>query len=369
MKILLCTPYLESPDVVSSGIGTWARNIMSYNRETGNTFEIVPVSFDRHTHIEEYTVRGFKRYYSGLWEVGKCLVNALRTIKKEHPDVVHVCTSGYLGFIKDIILTNAARRRGIKSIVHLHFGRLPQIVSKKGFEYRLLRTILCRADMVLTIDQKSFNALSELGYRNIAYIPNPISNYFLQEIKNQEKVVVRQQKSALFAGHVIPTKGVTELVEGCSKVPGLTLSIVGKCSAQMRDRLSRLAEGRDNGNWLTIVGEVPYSDMPGHMLRADIFVFPSYTEAFPNVILEAMAGRCAIASSNVGAIPEMLEYEGESTGICYAPGSADAVADAINTLYEDDTLRNNLTEKAREKVIGNYTLQKIWPQLTNLWGM
>jgi hypothetical protein len=72
MKVLLCTPYLETPDVVSSGIGTWARNIMAYNQETDNSIDIVPVSFDRHTHIEEYTVGGFKRYYSGIKEVGRC---------------------------------------------------------------------------------------------------------------------------------------------------------------------------------------------------------------------------------------------------------------------------------------------------------
>ena len=86
MKVLLCTPYLESPDVVSSGIGTWARNIMAYNQETGNRIDIVPVSFDRHTHIEEYTVGGFKRYYSGIKKVGKCVLNAIRKIKTEKPD-------------------------------------------------------------------------------------------------------------------------------------------------------------------------------------------------------------------------------------------------------------------------------------------
>jgi len=54
MKIFLCTPYLESPDVVSGDIGTWAHNIMAYNQKTGSSIDIVPVSFDRHTHIEKY---------------------------------------------------------------------------------------------------------------------------------------------------------------------------------------------------------------------------------------------------------------------------------------------------------------------------
>ena len=40
--------------------------------------------------------------------------------------------------------------------------------------------------------------------------------------------------------------------------------------------------------------------------QADLFVFPSYSEGFPNVILESMAAGCAIVTTNVGAIPQML---------------------------------------------------------------
>ena len=367
MKVLLCTPYIDSPHVVSSGIGTWARNIMAFNRETGDGIDIVPVSFDRQTHIEEYTVGGFKRYYSGIKEVGRCVINAIRKIKSEKPDVIHICTSGYLGFIKDIILTYAAKKRGIKSIVHLHFGRIPSIINKKGLEYRLLKRLLNMADMMVVIDKDSYQALSDRHYRNITYIPNPVSDSFLQEVERQKGQVVRNYKSALFVGHVVPTKGVMELVEGCSQVPGLSLRIVGKCTDEMRTRLFALATKREDGKWLDVTGEIAYTQVITEMLHADTFLFPSYTEAFPNVILEAMACGCAVASSNVGAIPEILEFEGEKAGICFAPRNADEVANAAKTLYKDEAYRMQLSEKAREKVYSSYTTEKIWPQLTNIW--
>lgn len=367
MKVLLCTPYLESPDLVSSGIGTWARIIMAYNQETGNNMDIVPVSFDRHTHIEEYTVGGFKRYYSGIKEVGRCVINAIRNINTQKPDIVHVCTSGSIAFIKDIILTHAAHRKGIKCVVHFHFGRVPSIIEEKGFEYRLLKRLLSIVDKVVVIDAKSFNALSDLGYKNIACIPNPISDTFLQEVKRQESQIERRDRTAVFVGHVIPTKGVTELVEGCRMVPDISLRIIGKCTNEMKEKLCSLAKGRDNGNWMTIVGEIPHTKIVGEMLRADSFVFPSYTEAFPNVILEAMACGCAIVSSNVGAIPEMLDYNGELTGICYNPQSAEEVTRAINKLYQDDNYRTQLTEKAKEKLYNTYTIEKVWSMLTKAW--
>lgn len=367
MKVLLCTPYLETPDVVSSGIGTWARNIMAYNQQTGNSIDVIPVSFDRHTHIEEYTVRGIRRYRTGIKEVGKCVIKALGKIKTEKPDVIHVCTSGNLGFIKDLILVRAARKRGIRSIVHLHFGRVPSIIKEKGFEYRLLRKVLHTADMVVTIDGKSYQALSNLGYSNIAYIPNPISDTFLHEVREQENNTTRNYKSAIFVGHVILTKGVVELVEGCSKVEGLSLRIIGKCANDMKERLTTLATKREDGKWMKVVGEIPYSQVIKEMLQADSFLFPSYTEAFPNVILEAMACGCPIASSNVGAIPEILDCDGVTAGICYPPQSAKEVAQAANALYADDTYRKRLAEKAKEKVYSKYTTEKIWPQLTNIW--
>ena len=367
MKILLCTPYLESPDVVSSGIGTWARNIMAYNQKTGSSIDLVPVSFDRHTHIEEYTVGGFRRYYSGIKEVGKCVIKAFCKMSTEKPDAIHICTSGYLGFIKDIILAQAARRRGIRSIMHLHFGRVPGIAEEKGFEYRLLKKLLNIADKVIVIDGKSYQTLTDLGYKNIAYIPNPIPDVFLQEVKKQQELVERKSKTAAFVGHVIPTKGVAELVEACCRIPDLNLRIIGKCAEDMREKLISLAAKRENGKWLDIVGEIPYTKVVTEMLQADTFLFPSYTEAFPNVILEAMACGCTVASSNVGAIPEILDYKGEKTGICFKPQSADEVANAVKQLYEDDAYRASLSEKAREKVRGTYTTEKIWPQLTNIW--
>lgn len=367
MKVLLCSPYLESPDVVSSGIGTWARNIMAYNQGTGEGIDIVPVSFDRQTHIEEYTVGGFRRYYSGIKEVGRCVIKAFCKMSTEKPDIIHVCTSGHLGFIKDIILVQTARRRGIRSIVHLHFGRVPSIVEEKGFIYRLLRKLLSTADKVVVIDGKSYQTLSDLGYKNIAYIPNPIPDVFLRETEEQEKHVIRNSKRAIFVGHVVPTKGVSELVEGCCRIPDLTLRIIGKCAEDMREKLLSLAEKRENGKWLEIVGEIPYSNVVTEMLQADAFVFPSYTEGFPNVILEAMACGCCIASSNVGAIPEMLDYNGEKAGICYNPKSANEVEKALNTLYNDDMYRKQLSAKAKTKVYGTYTMKSIWPLLTNLW--
>ena len=365
MKVLLCTPYLESSDVVSSGIGTWARNIMSYNQMTGNDLDLVPVSFDRHTHIEEYTVSGFKRYYSGIKEVGKCVINAIRKIKEEKPDIVHICTSGSLSFMKDIILARAARRKGIKSIVHFHFGRTPAIIEEKRFEYRLMRKLISITDKVVVIDDKSYQALKGLQYQNIVYCPNPISNSLLSE---EEKQVERKAKTAIFVGHVVLTKGVLELVESCCEVTGLTLRIIGKCTDNMKEKLDLLAMKREKGNWLDVVGEISHKEVIKEMLRCDLFILPSYTEGFPNVVLEAMACGCAIITTPVGAIPEMLEEdESGKYGLMVAPQNVEELKDAIVKLINDEALKNEFRKNVQQRVYKRYSISSVWKQMKNVW--
>ena len=48
MKVLLCSPYLDSPDVVKGGIQMWGKYIVSYyDKYATDELEMVPVSFDR----------------------------------------------------------------------------------------------------------------------------------------------------------------------------------------------------------------------------------------------------------------------------------------------------------------------------------
>ena len=135
----------------------------------------------------------------------------------------------------------------------------------------------------------------------------------------------------------------------------------------MKEKLLSLASKREGGKWLDVVGEIPFAQVTKELLEADTFIFPSYTEAFPNVILEAMACGCAIASSNVGAIPEILDWEGETAGICFPAQSTEEVVTAINKLYSDEAYRTQLAEIARQKLYNTYMTENIWPQLINIW--
>jgi glycosyltransferase involved in cell wall biosynthesis len=166
---------------------------------------------------------------------------------------------------------------------------------------------------------------------------------------------------------VIKTKGVYELVEACSQIPNIELRIVGKCSHDVEMNLKEIACKKSDCEWLSIIGEVEHDTVLVEMLQADMFVFPSYTEGFPNVILEAMACSCPIVASNVGAIPEMLNIGKDPCGVCFLPRSEEEVYKAIVSVVDNEQMKSNFAKKAKERVFSNYTIPVVWQQLTDIW--
>lgn len=85
---------------------------------------------------------------------------------------------------------------------------------------------------------------------------------------------------------------------------------------------------------------------------ADVFALPSFQEGLPVALLEAMALGIPSISTNINAVPEALKnFE---TGILIRPADQDALAEAIQKLKKDKSLREKLAEKGREFVLERF---------------
>jgi len=274
------------------------------------------------------------------------------------PDVVHLTTSGQLAVVRDLAIMATARLAGIPSIYHIRFGRIPQIATQRTYEWRLLTKAICLAHTIIAIDPATAATLTK-RFPNIRTlrIPNGIDLHALPPSHNRSTI-----KTVLFLGHVIPTKGISELVQAWTqfKVEGWRCVIAGPGSEAYRSGLLQIFKPKN----LEFFPEQSHKEAMRLLAASDILILPSHTEGFPNVIIEAMAlGKSTIATS-VGAIPEMLS---NNCGMVVPPKNTRALEKALYQLCSDKSLRKSMGARARSKAHTEYSIDRVFEQLISTW--
>ena len=365
MKILLCSPFYPDKENTTCGIANWTRNIMS-RQSQDSEYQIDLLPFDRTVDLDEESTY-WERITSGIKDYIGLVLKVKKRLKNGQYDVIQVSTSAGLGFIRDYLIAKIAQRTGVKSVFHYHFGRMPEVLECSNWESKLLYKILKISYASIVMDKQSFEALKSRRYK-VDYLPNPLSEKNFQIVNKLSENTTRQQNKLLFVGHVVSTKGVFELVEATTNIKNVEVKIVGKVFPETKQQLQEIAQKRDSGTWLSFIGEIPHDDVLKEMLECEMFVLPTYTEGFPNVILEAMACSCPIITCSVGAIPEMLDSETDNPcGIVIEPKNAAMLEDSIRLLQNDVEKKNHLGVRARKKIVDNYTVDAVWKQLESIW--
>lgn len=363
MKIILVSPYSEH---LVGGIINWTKYIINYHREHDGDVDLQLLNNENAVQVMGAT-GPIKRLVNGLGNYIPVCRQFKKKIAEEHIDVAHICTSASFGLIRDLLIVNAARKKGVKTIVHMHFGRIPQILKTKGWERSLFLKLIRRIDCAIVMDRASFESLHDAGFKNVCFLPNPLSED-VRKIIEKQGVLKREARKIVFAGHVVASKGVFELVEACREIEDVKLELLGKLTTDdVKDKLLAMA-GENASEWLNISGNMPFEEVIKAMMSCAVFVLPSYSEGFPNVILEAMACGCPIVSTPVGAMPEMLNVDGvKPCGVCVPVRNSEALREAISKILDNPTEADRLGENARIRVDEMYAIPKVWEQLLGIW--
>lgn len=369
MRILLCTPYKQEPNVVSGGINIWGNNVWQfYQGMSPKDVEMDIVSYDRIYNVQEDS-SVIKRVFYGIKDYSCAISRTKKKLKDgEHYDVLHLCTSAQLGLFKDYVVIREAHRRGVKVVLHLHFGRVPSMFEKGGFECRLFKKVAALADALIAIDPTTYNILLGHGFNNTYYLPNPLALNVIKKIEEERANVKRVPQKILYVGHIIPSKGVFELANACKEIDGIELHYVGSADEGVQKDIQTILQGGANEINFVFHGPVSHDEVIKEMLSSDVFVLPSYTEGFPNVILEAMACGCAIVATNVGAIPEMLEeMQDEHYGVIIEPKDVDGLREALCFMMNNEDYKDSCRNNVKERVNHRYAIPIVWRKLTEIW--
>lgn len=341
----------------NGGITNWQRIV---SRKLGKD-EAVGLKLIDTSLKKEPSKRGFFYSAKGVLSI---IEQARKTLRKADAPfckdaVLHVCTSGGMGFVRDIGLIKVAHSRKIPAMLHLHFGRVPELLQAGSFESRLLIRALALADGIMTMDGKTLADLCSHGYgEKTCLVPNPIEDEVFcrpTSVKSEEVV---------FVGHVIQTKGVEELVQAWDAVTkrheNSKLLIIGPVEAEYKDQLARLCDASD----IEFCGPLCHEDVLNRIAQAKALVLPSYTEGFPNVVLEAMAVGTPVVATPVGAIPEMLS---DGRGVLVPVGNVEDLAAGITRLLEDGQGSSKIVEKAKKHAMDSYSLSTVIDKMKSAW--
>jgi glycosyltransferase involved in cell wall biosynthesis len=122
----------------------------------------------------------------------------------------------------------------------------------------------------------------------------------------------------------------------------------GELRSQLEEMIAQLGL---TGN-VSLLGAIEHHRVPEFLKNVDIFIMPSTQEGFGVAAVEAQAMEIPVVATQVGGIPEVV-LDGE-TGILVEPGNSEQLAQAILTLIENPTLRKQMGERGRKRVLANY---------------
>lgn len=363
-KILYCTPYDLS---TGSGIARCSRHIINYYNELNSPkYELKLLPMDRFSSAEG-KFKFIKRVLYGLSDYSKIIKNIKIELNKNNYDIVHIASSASISLFKDYLCLKMLRKKNIASIIHFHFGRIPELAKANNWEWKFILKIALLASKIIVIDQASYDTLKNNGITNVDYLPNPLSPD-VEKIIEQYHNIDRNDNTILFVGHVIRTKGVYELAEACSLIENINLKVIGLYNDVVKNDLLEIYNNNNNISKIEFTGNIPAQNVIKEMLSCSVFVLPTYTEGFPNVILESMACSCPIITTNVGAIPEMLDIDNKDVyGICIKPKHIIELKDSIIKMLTDNNFATSCGINAQRRVKEMYSINVIWAKMDKIW--
>jgi glycosyltransferase involved in cell wall biosynthesis len=277
-------------------------------------------------------------------------------------EVVHVHTSSYFSFWRKSLFFAPAFLFRRSVVVSLHGGDFRQFYGDTcgPLGRWWIRTVMRKAArfIVLTDGWKQW-VLSVVPEANVCTIPNVCSDSGCSGVADS---IDPATKRVLFLGRLEKEKGFNDLLLAVanirSRVPGIGLVCggIGNESA-----VKNLIETAGVADLVELRGWVSGTAKQECLTHAALLALPSYIENLPMVIIEAMAAGLPVVASAVGGIPDVIE-DGKD-GLLMQPGDVGGLADAIACLLNNQPMREQMAQNARQKYENNYSPHSVIPQI------
>lgn len=282
-----------------------------------------------------------------------------KSLERLQPDLVHLATPFSMGLAG----MKYAKAHNIPIIASYHtnfdqylsYYHLPLLTRPVN---RYMKWFHSFSQINFCPSQETLQQLQGLGIRNLEICPNGVDKEtFSPEFRNnhiRELLSIDEKTPVLlYVGRIAPEKGLNVLMKAVkilnqSHTP-FKLVLVGDGPAR-----ERLAGARiDN---VVFLGYKSGRELQEIYASSDIFVFPSTTETFGNVVLEAMCSGLPVVAARAGGVKDNVidMYN----GITFPPNDPVEMARSIQVLIKDRELCSHMAVNATA-----YALTKTWDEI------
>ena len=306
-----------------------------------------------------------------------CLYKLILIIKKFKPDIVHTHTpkAGLLGMLAawlcnvpvrlhtvaglPLMEMQGVKRWIIKQTERITYACAHRIYpNSRGLFDFIIKEIRIRPLKLKIIGSGSSNGIDVEYFSRTPQLEQQASQIRLNNQIPDNEIVF------CFVGRLVMDKGITELVRSFevinNKVPSWLL-LVGSFEEQL-DPLPPGVMVSIKGN-KRILATGFQKDVRAYMMASNIFVFPSYREGFPNVVMQAACLNIPSIVSDINGCNELIENN--KTGLVIPPKNEEALQTAMEKLAANEDERKEMSIKAKDFVSGHFDQRHFWNELHN----
>ncbi len=276
------------------------------------------------------------------WVTPLALWNFFWKLKDQKPDVLYTMTAvpNIWGRVFAAITTDSV-------VIASWRGRQEQ--QFESLLWRLTDRLICNANALKAHVIKRHG----VDPKRVEVAPNGVDiNYFTPDSSCRDP-----RPTVVFVGRLVKEKDPFTLIEAFGHLRKLVqdarLIMIGQgyldAKVQKKVTASGLAEH------IELISGV--KDVRPFLRRSWVFVLPSISEGFPQVILEAMSCGLPVVATSVGGIPEIIEHG--VNGLLVQPRSPELLAQSMAKLLLDDGTRNLMSQRAREIAVERFSLEHV----------
>lgn len=371
MKVLMVTPYYYPP--VIGGTESFIQSASLKLNERGISTDILTFSTNAMGLPSARKIVTQEMDNSRVIRIQCC--NGIRPLKLVQ---VGMIPGPFQSFMKDYDIIHYHNETDLSLPLFSYFVKKPKIMhchcinvsyrfyKKNPASRQLFKKI---SNLYIAFSNSSERMLIDLGIAqsNIRIVPNGVDAETFQPSKE-----TKAENLLLFAGRICPSKGLHILLKSLEyiKTP-VELVIIGPPLSDFSEYYTEILKLSKHMNEKTchkvsFLGVQTKEELVRWYQQATIFVCPSLSDVFPLVNIEALSCGTPVIASNVGGIPEVVKNY--KNGILVPAGVPIELAKAIQSLLDDEKLRNNFGREGREWVVKNFSSEAVAVHLHKIYN-